>query len=84
VYLPGGAQLNLRKAELIFYNGSILTMEGDAWEAGDRYPGRQIGRGRRGGACAARSGTQLVDLDGHSCQALSMHTHLFNDAEYMG
>jgi predicted amidohydrolase YtcJ len=95
LYLPTKVYLPLvmrnhhpSQAELIFYNGSVLTLEGDAWEAqaiairGDKI--LAVG----GGEVLALQGpgTRLVDLGGQTLMPgfVDAHTHVFNDAGYMG
>jgi predicted amidohydrolase YtcJ len=95
LYLPTTVYLPLvmrnhdpSRAELIFYNGSVLTLEGSAWEAqaiairGDKI----LAVGGEEVLALQGPGTQLVDLGGRTLMPgfVDAHTHLFNDAGYMG
>jgi len=75
------------RAELIFYNGAVLTLEGATWEAeaiaiqGDRI----MAVGSAADVLALQGpGTQMIDLSGRTLMPgfVDAHTHVFNDAWY--
>jgi predicted amidohydrolase YtcJ len=88
VYLPLVVRVySPSQAELIFYNGTVLTMEGESWDAqavavrGDKI----MAVGSDAEVIALQGpGTQVIDLDGRTLMPgfVDAHTHIFNDAWY--
>jgi predicted amidohydrolase YtcJ len=77
------------QADLIFHNGTVLTMEGESWDAeaiairGDKI----LLVGNESDVLALQGpGTQVVDLMGRILMPgfVDAHTHIFNDAWYWG